>query len=93
MLRRGVIHGDLSAYNILYWEGKVVLIDFPQITDSLTNRHAREILQRDIERVCEYFRRQGVRSDATALLNDLWTRHVREDAASNVRDEMPEFIE
>ncbi len=93
MLRRGVIHGDLSAYNILYWEGKVVLIDFPQITDSFTNRHAREILQRDIERVCEYFRRQGVRSDATALLNDLWTRHVREDAASNVRDEMPEFIE
>ena len=51
-----------------------------------------QILQRDIERVCEYFGRQGVRSDASALLNDLWTRHVREDAASNIRDELPELI-
>ena len=93
MLRRGLIHGDLSAYNILYWDGKVVLIDFPQITNSFTNRHAREILQRDIERVCEYFGRQGVGSNATALLNELWTRHVREDAASNIRDELPELIE
>lgn len=92
MLRRGLIHGDLSAYNILYWDGQVVLIDFPQITNSFTNRHAREILQRDIERVCEYFGRQGVRSDATALLNELWTRYVREDAASNIRDELSGFI-
>ena len=93
MLRRGLIHGDLSAYNILYWEGRIVLIDFPQITDSFTNRHAREILQRDIERVCEYFGRQGVRSDSQALLHELWTRHVREDAASNIRDELVELVE
>src|SRR5918998_1051125 len=36
MLERGLIHGDLSAYNILYWDGKAVLIDFPQITNSFT---------------------------------------------------------
>ena len=34
MLQNGMIHGDLSAYNILYWEGEITLIDFPQVTDS-----------------------------------------------------------
>src|SRR5688500_2115717 len=32
LLQHGQIHGDLSAYNILYWQGSVVLIDFPQVT-------------------------------------------------------------
>jgi RIO kinase 1 len=76
MLAEGYIHGDLSAYNILYWEGRVVVIDFPQVTNSERNVHARAILQRDIERVCEYFRRYGVVCDADALVRALWARYV-----------------
>lgn len=37
MLRAGVIHGDLSAYNLLYWEGRIQIIDFPQVTDPGSN--------------------------------------------------------
>ena len=62
MLVNGMIHGDLSAYNILYWEGEITLIDFPQVTDSRVNRQAYLILERDIKRVCEYFAAQGVRT-------------------------------
>ena len=51
MMRYGVIHGDLSAYNILYWEGDITLIDFPQVTDIHANPHAGRILQRDLRRV------------------------------------------
>lgn len=76
MLQLGLIHGDLSAYNILYWEGKITLIDFPQVTNCHGNRNARAILDRDVTRVCEYFASQGVPSNARTVTDDLWQRYV-----------------
>lgn len=76
MLQHNVIHGDLSAYNILYWDGRITLIDFPQVVAVDTNPNAYAILERDIIRVCEYFARQGARlKSPAALLNDLWDRY------------------
>jgi RIO kinase 1 len=69
------VHGDLSAYNILYWEGDITLIDFPQVVDVDGNRNAFKIFERDVARVCEYFSRQGVRADARKLARDLWQAH------------------
>lgn len=80
MLEQGFIHGDLSAYNILYWEGAITLIDFPQVTNSENNRNARAILRRDIARICEYFARQGVTSDVDALYADLVSRYLAAEA-------------
>lgn len=76
MLREGIIHGDLSAYNILYWEGRITLIDFPQVTSPHANQSARFLLGRDIARVCDYFSRQGARCDPDALLRELWSRYA-----------------
>jgi RIO kinase 1 len=81
MLRLDVIHGDLSAYNMLYWEGRITIIDFPQVSAAASNSQARFILQRDITRTCEYFQRQGIPCDPTAILEDLWERY----AASRVQ--------
>lgn len=75
MLKQDRIHGDLSAYNILYWEGQITLIDFPQAISPQANRNAFRIFERDVTRVCEYFARQGVRSNPRKLANDLWTSH------------------
>jgi RIO kinase 1 len=75
LLQHGLVHGDLSAYNILYWEGEVTLIDFPQVTEVRSNRNSQFILQRDVKRVCEYFARQGISSDAVAIADDLWERY------------------
>lgn len=75
MLWHGLIHGDLSAYNILYWEGKITLIDFPQVTNLHANVNARAILRRDIQRVCEYFARYGVGCDPSDLLDELWYQY------------------
>ena len=80
MLQHGMIHGDLSAYNILYWDGDITLIDFPQVTDSRANPHAYDILKRDIERVCEYFAAQGVENNPNGILRRLWKRYVELDA-------------
>ena len=72
-LYRNVIHGDLSPYNILVWDGQVTLIDLPQAVDPRKNRHARALLERDLHRVCEHFERFGVRRSAGELTADLWT--------------------
>lgn len=72
MLSLNRVHGDLSAYNILYWEGEITLIDFPQAIDPDVNRSAYAIFHRDVTRICEYFRRQGVSSRPDRLAAGLW---------------------
>jgi len=69
------IHGDLSAYNILYWDGGITLIDFPQVVHPEANPAAWTIFQRDVTRVCQYFQLQGVKCDARKLAAELWTSH------------------
>ena len=86
MLQNGMVHGDLSAYNILYWEGEITLIDFPQVTDSRGNSHARDILARDVTRVCEYFADQGVDNDPQDILYHLWKRYVELDERLRAAD-------
>ena len=75
LLAHHLIHGDLSAYNILYWEGEIQLIDFPQVVEARKNPHAFDLLQRDIVRVCDYFNRFGVDADADDITWDLWERY------------------
>jgi RIO kinase 1 len=75
MLENNRIHGDLSAYNILYWDGDIKLIDFPQVVLPGENPSAWSIFQRDVVRVCDYFSAQGVRCDGRKLATDLWTAH------------------
>jgi RIO kinase 1 len=88
MLQHNLIHGDLSAYNILYWAGEITIIDFPQATNSLTNCDAYAILERDIARVCEYFARQGVQREPAAIIDDLWHRYVMPADIDNPKHEL-----
>jgi RIO kinase 1 len=73
LLRRERIHGDLSAYNILYWKGRIALIDFPQVVSPNINRHAYKIFSRDVARVSAYFAKQGIKSDPSSLAPEIWT--------------------
>jgi RIO kinase 1 len=75
LLQHGLIHGDLSAYNILYWDGVITLIDFPQVADVRSNPDAHFILQRDIVRICEYFAQQGLHRNPVSLVDELWYRY------------------
>lgn len=70
------VHGDLSAYNVLYWSGEIRIIDFPQMVDARTNPHAYVLLKRDIQRICEYFARLGVESDPVVLADALWLPYM-----------------
>jgi RIO kinase 1 len=98
MLDYGRVHGDLSAYNILYWDGEVTLIDFPQVVncrvdqstrhplDSRTNPDAHDILLRDVVRVCDYFGRYELHMDGKSLAEDLWARNVEDDLEMRLAD-------
>src|SRR5690606_16976003 len=54
-----LVHGDLSEYNILYYKGKLHIID---VSQSVEPDHPRslEFLRMDIKNVNDYFKRQGV---------------------------------
>jgi RIO kinase 1 len=75
MLKHGRIHGDLSAYNILYWNGDITLIDFPQVVMPDSNPASWNIFLRDVTRICQYFSAQGIECDARRLATNLWTSH------------------
>jgi RIO kinase 1 len=67
----GLVHADLSAYNLLWWEGRMVMIDLPQAVEFTTNPDAFELLHRDVANVGEWFSRRGVSVDVEALYADL----------------------
>jgi RIO kinase 1 len=75
-LEHGRIHGDLSEYNILFWQGKVSIIDFAQAVDPHQNPAVFPLLLRDIERVCSFFARYGVVADARELAWSMWNQQV-----------------
>jgi len=75
MLANERVHADLSAFNILYWQGDIMLIDFPQAISPFENRNAYSIFKRDLRRVCEYFTRQGVEVKDHELARKLWQSH------------------
>jgi RIO kinase 1 len=74
MLREFLVHADLSAHNILYSDGQIRIIDLPQAIEADKHPGAFELLSRDIDRVCQYFRKQGVTSNPMDLAIDLWQR-------------------
>ncbi len=54
-LKTGIVHSDLSAYNILWWKERPYIIDFPQAIDIRQNPNTNDLLKRDIDNVIKYF--------------------------------------
>ena len=73
-LAHNYIHADLSAYNVLYWQGQVKIIDFPQAVDPRFNPNALALLTRDIENICRYMARYGLERDGQRIAERLWRR-------------------
>jgi RIO kinase 1 len=72
MLSLGLVHGDLSAYNVLMWEGRLTIIDMPQICSVFDNPFASDLFLRDVERICSWFRRCGLPLDGREVADELW---------------------
>jgi RIO kinase 1 len=67
----GKVHGDYSTYNLLYWEGKTIVIDVPQMVDIETNKNAKELLERDVRSLCMSFKKLDVHANPASVLRQL----------------------
>ena len=67
----GWTHGDLSAFNILLHEDRLVLIDWPQIVDVIGNPQGFEFLRRDAHNMATWFGQKGFELDEEAFFGDL----------------------
>ncbi len=72
MLCAGVVHGDLSEYNILIGSDGPVIIDLPQAVDAAGNNHAPKILERDVANLRSYFGRYAPELLATDYGREIW---------------------
>ena len=57
-----------------------MIVDFPQVVDIHNNRNARAILERDINRVCDYFIGLGLRIRPSKIINRFWRAYGIPDA-------------
>jgi RIO kinase 1 len=69
--RVGVVHADLSPFNLLVWQDRLYAIDFPQAVDPYTNPDGLSLLHHDVITVCDWFQRRGIECDAEALYADV----------------------
>ena len=73
LLKLGKIHGDYSAYNLLWWEKRVIVIDVPQMVNIAENKHAPELLEQDVASLCQSFRRT-IDADPQMVLHNVRQR-------------------
>ncbi len=79
MLCAGVVHGDLSEFNILVAADGPVIIDLPQAIDAAGNNHAKRMLLRDVDNLRNFFGRfspELMRSDFGLEIWDLYERGI-----------------
>ncbi len=74
IVQLGKVHSDYSAYNLLWWQGKVYVIDVPQMVELEKNRHAKELLERDVNSLCVSFHRHEIYKDPVELLQEIKAR-------------------
>ena len=106
MLLAGVIHGDLSEYNILMAADGPVIIDLPQAVDAAGNNHAARMLVRDVDNLRRYFGQFAPELLATDFGKEIWAhyeagtlaietkltgRFVRDERLANLDDVMREI--
>ena len=71
LAEHGWAHGDLSPYNVLLHEERLVLIDWPQIVDVIGNPQGFDFLERDATTMSDWFRRKGLDVDPGVFFGDL----------------------
>jgi RIO kinase 1 len=71
MAAHGLVHGDLSAYNILAAGDRLVVIDLPQVIDLVGNPTGMDFLLRDCTNVCRWFQARGLAVDEHDLFGEL----------------------
>ena len=79
MLCAGIVHGDLSEFNILVGSDGPVIIDLPQAVDAAGNNHAKDMLVRDVTNLANYFGQFAPELMKTQYAKEIWALYERGD--------------
>ena len=77
MLCAGVVHGDLSEFNILLGADGPVVIDLPQAVDAAGNNHAQRMLLRDVDNLRDFFGRFAPELLDSRYGEEIWDLYQR----------------
>jgi RIO kinase 1 len=79
ILCAGIVHGDLSEFNILVGSDGPVIIDLPQAVDAAGNNHAKDMLARDVNNLANYFGQFAPELLKTQYAKEIWALYERGD--------------
>ena len=85
MLCAGVVHGDLSEYNVLLGSDGPVIIDLPQAVDAAGNNHASSMLERDVSNLTTYLGRFAPELLTTEYGKEIWSLYEHGDLHPEVK--------
>jgi RIO kinase 1 len=85
MLHAGVVHGDLSEFNVLMASDGPVIIDFPQAIDAAGNQNARKLLIRDVDNLHRFVARFVRGWTSPPYAEELWSIYERGELKADTR--------
>lgn len=85
MLCAGMVHGDLSEFNILLAHNGPVIIDFPQVVDATANNNAKKIFLRDVQNLSNYFGQYAPHLKNTHYGPEIWALFEAGDLTPDVK--------
>ncbi|WP_315312992.1 PA4780 family RIO1-like protein kinase [Pantoea vagans] len=72
MLCAGIVHGDLSEFNVLLDDQGPVIIDLPQAVDAAANNHAESMFERDVDNITSYYGQFSPALLKTRYAKEIW---------------------
>jgi len=84
MLCAGLVHGDLSEFNVLQDASGPVIIDLPQAVDASANNHAEFMLERDVQKITEYYAQFAPELLETRFGKEIWALYEAGDLHPDV---------
>lgn len=79
MLCAGIVHGDLSEFNVLVDDYGPVIIDLPQAVDAAANNHAESMLSRDVSNMTNYYAQFAPELATTQYAKEMWALYEEGD--------------
>lgn len=85
MLCAGLVHGDLSEFNVLQEPTGPVVIDFPQVVNASGNNNAKSMLLRDVQNITQYYAQYAPELAETHYADEMWELHENSELTPDVK--------